>query len=146
LIPEGYVADLDVRLGLYRRLATLEDRAGVDAFAAELIDRFGPLPAEVTHLLDVVAMKTLCRAAGIERVEAGPKGAVIAFRDNVFANPLGLVAFIATQVGTAKLRPDHRLVFRRDWDGEDARLAGAKRLVQQLADIARAGAPALVSG
>src|SRR5207245_1828741 len=47
LIPEEYVADLSVRLGLYRRLADIEDEREIDAFGAELTDRFGTLPQEV---------------------------------------------------------------------------------------------------
>src|SRR6059036_3391056 len=106
LIPEDYVADLSVRLSLYRRLAEIEDERDIDAFAAELVDRFGPLPEEVEHLLQVVAIKALARAANIEKIEAGPKGAVLAFRDNSFANPDRLVGFINDQEGGARVRPD----------------------------------------
>ena len=94
LIPENYVADLQARLGLYRRLSNLTEREDIEVFAAELVDRFGPLPEEVRHLLAVVQIKLYCRKAGIAQVEAGPKGAVISFRNNSFANPAGLVAFI----------------------------------------------------
>ena len=65
LIPETYVADLPVRLALYRRSSTLIDRREIDAFAAELIDRFGALPPEVDNLLEIVAIKRLCRDAGV---------------------------------------------------------------------------------
>jgi len=142
LIPETYVGDLGIRLGLYRRIANLVDRREIDAFAAELVDRFGPLPHEVDNLLEIIAIKRLCRDAGIEKLEAGPKGAVIAFRDNKFANPAGLVAFIQKQVGTAKLRPDQKLVIIRGWEDTKDRLAGVNRLLQQLAAIAGAGAAA----
>lgn len=138
LIPESYVSDLGVRLGLYRRLADIGDRAEVDAFAAEMIDRFGPLPTEVANLLQVVAIKRLCRRAGVERVEAGPKGAAFAFRGNDFANPAGLVSFIGRMAGTAKLRPDHRLVIRRGWPDAGARLDGVRRFLDDLAAVAEA--------
>ena len=136
LIPDTYVADLDARLGLYRRLARLESAADIDAMAAELIDRFGPYPDEVQHLLDVVGIKSLCRSAGIEKLEAGPRGATINFRDNRFENPAGLVQFIGDQAGTSKLRPDHTLVYIRNWDDDIDRLAGVRRLVADLAQIA----------
>ena len=139
LIPESYVADLGLRLALYRRLADLDDALQIDAFAAEMIDRFGSLPGEVENLLQTVAIKQLCRLAGIDKVDAGPKGAVIGFHAERFANPAGLVEFITAQVGTAKLRPDHKLVYRRDWDGPAERLTGVKHLMKVLADIARAG-------
>ena len=138
LIPEAYVTDLGVRLGLYRRIARVADLNEVEPFAAELIDRFGSLPPEVENLLQTISVKCLCRQAGIEKVEAGPKGAVISFRNNTFANPAGLVAFISNQVGTAKLRPDHKLVFMRHWETPASRLTGVNRLMTEVAKIAAA--------
>jgi transcription-repair coupling factor (superfamily II helicase) len=147
LIPEEYVADLAVRLGLYRRISTLVDRREIDAFAAELIDRFGPLPAEVENLLDIIAIKRLCREAGVEKVEAGPKGAVVSFRNNQFANPAGLVELLQKHSGTAKVRPDQKLVFIRNWEQPKQRLSGVSSILQALAKLAarpaaEAGLPA----
>ena len=141
LIPEAYVADLSVRMGLYRRLAWLAGRDEIEAFAAELIDRFGPLPAEAENLLQVVALKQPCRDAGVERIEAGPKGARVSFRKNRHANPAGLVAWITGQQGTAKLRPDHHLVFMRAWETPKDRLEGVRYLIGELARVAKAGSP-----
>ena len=138
LIPETYVADLPVRLGLYRRIAQLVDRREIDAFAAELVDRFGPLPQEVDNLLDIIAIKRLCRDAGVEKVEAGEKGASITFRNNRFANPAGLVGFLQENVATAKLRTDQRLVIMRNWEDTRDRLRGITGLLQHLARIAAA--------
>jgi transcription-repair coupling factor (superfamily II helicase) len=142
LIPEVYVADLGVRLQLYRRVARLEERAEIEAFAAELIDRFGPLPDEVKHLLEIVAIKKYCRDAGVAKIEAGPRGATLAFRENRFANPAGLVDFIQRQRGAAKLRPDHHLVYMRDWPAAEDRLQGVAWLSAELAQIAAAPLPA----
>jgi transcription-repair coupling factor (superfamily II helicase) len=142
LIPEDYVTDLSVRLGLYRRIAGLADRRESEAFAAELIDRFGKLPAEVDNLLQIIAIKRACREAGIERVEAGPKGAVIALRGNRFANPAGLVELIQKQAGRLRLRPDQKLVYLRDWEDEVTRLKGVAGLLQTLVKLARAANPA----
>ena len=141
LIPESYVPDLGVRLGLYRRIAGLTDRREIDGFAAELIDRFGPLPVEVENLLEIIAIKRYCREAGIEKLEAGPKGAVISLRDNRFANPAGLVELIQRHAGTLKLRPDQKIVYLRDWHDAKTRLSGAAKLAQALAKIARAAKP-----
>jgi len=141
LIPEGYVADLGVRLGLYRRIAALGDRREIDAFAAELIDRFGPLPVEVDNLLQIIAIKRACREAGVERVEAGPKGAVITLRGNRFANPAGLVDLIQRNSGTLKIRTDQKIVYLRNWDDEKERLKGVTRLLQALVKLARAAPP-----
>ena len=138
LIPEGYVSDLQVRLGLYRRLSFLEKREEIDAFAAELVDRFGALPSEVEHLLDVVEIKALCRRAGIAQVDAGPKGALIAFRRNTFANSEALVAFVQSSKGRVKVQPDMKLVYKADWDLPEARLKGVRALVLELAQMAEA--------
>jgi transcription-repair coupling factor (superfamily II helicase) len=136
LIPDHYVADLPVRLGLYRRLAYLVDQQDIDAFAAELIDRFGPLPGAVENLLQVITMKRLCRGAGVDKIDAGPKGAVLSFHENRFAAPDALVAFIQKQAGSVKLRPDHKLVFMRDWENAASRGTGVFRLLEELAELA----------
>ena len=136
MIPETYVTDLQLRLGLYRRLSGLEKRQDIDAFGAELVDRFGVLPPEVEHLLDVMEIKGLCRAAGLAKVDAGPKGALITLHKARFANPEGLVAFVQSSRGQLKVQPDQRLVYRADWDLPEARLKGVRSLVQQFVDIA----------
>ncbi|MBI3673766.1 MAG: transcription-repair coupling factor [Rhizobiales bacterium] len=137
LIPETYVEDLQVRLGLYRRLADIHDQQAVDGFAAELHDRFGRVPEEVHHLLDVVSIKLLCRAANVASVDSGPKGAVIAFRNGSFADPAALVQWITGQGTLAKLRPaDMKLVIMRSWATPEERLKGTRQLMQTLVKLA----------
>ncbi|MEJ2435885.1 MAG: transcription-repair coupling factor, partial [Pseudolabrys sp.] len=136
LIPDDYVADLSVRLALYRRLAEIEDERDIDAFAAELVDRFGKLPVEVEHLLQVVAIKALSRRANVEKVDAGPKGVVLAFRDNVFANPEGLITYIGKQGSGVKIRPDQKVVFFEDWQKPIERLKGTAQILRKLVSIA----------
>jgi transcription-repair coupling factor (superfamily II helicase) len=138
LISDTYVADLGVRLDLYRRVAALVDAQEIEAFAAELIDRFGPIPDEVENLLEAITLKRLCRDAGVEKLHAGPKGAVVTFRDNIFSNPSGLVTFITEQLGTVQLRPDHKLVYRRDWTDTQKRMLGVRRLMRTLSKISLA--------
>jgi transcription-repair coupling factor (superfamily II helicase) len=138
MIPEGYVADLNVRMSLYRRLATIETRQDIDRFAAELIDRFGPLPDEVRHLFEIVTIKQLAKQSGVEKIDAGPKGGTIAFRGNAFANPMALVQLISKHSGTMRVRPDQKIVVTRDWPTPDDRLKGAKALLTQLAKLATA--------
>jgi transcription-repair coupling factor (superfamily II helicase) len=136
LIPEHYVPDLDVRMALYRRLAGIESADDIDHFAAELIDRFGALPEEVQHLLDIVAIKALCRYAQVEKIEAGPKGATLAFRNNSFPNPAGLVRLIAEHQSTMRVRPDRKVVIARDWPTPEARLKGVQTTLGQLVRLA----------
>jgi transcription-repair coupling factor (superfamily II helicase) len=135
MIPEEYVADLPVRLALYRRLAEIEDEREIESFGAEMADRFGPLPTEVEYLLQIVAIKALCRAANVEKIEAGPKGAVVTFRDNTFANPERLIKFIGEE--GARVRPDQKVVFIDDWERAEDRLAGTKQILRKLVELAQ---------
>ena len=135
LIPEDYVPDLDVRLGLYRRLSELTTKVELEGFAAELIDRFGKLPREVNTLLLVVRIKAMCKRAGIAKLDAGPKGAVIQFHNDKFAKPEGLVQFIKAQDGLAKVK-DNKVVVRRDWSSEKAKIQGAFAIARDLAEAA----------
>ena len=133
LIPEAYVPDLDVRLGLYRRLSGLESKVEMEGFAAELIDRFGKLPREVNMLMLVVRIKAMCKRAGIAKLDGGPRGATIQFHNDKFASPQGLVEFLNDQRGLAKVR-DNRIVVRRDWKAEGDRIKGAFSLARDLAE------------
>ncbi|MCA0043783.1 transcription-repair coupling factor [Celeribacter litoreus] len=139
LIPEDYVPDLDVRLGLYRRLSTLHTKVELEGFAAELIDRFGKLPKEVNTLLLVVRIKEKCRAAGIARLDGGPKGATLMFHNDKFANPAGLVEFIHQQKGQAKVK-DNKIIIRRDWKKDSDKIKGAYAIAQDLAKYAKVAA------
>jgi transcription-repair coupling factor (superfamily II helicase) len=101
-----------------------------------LVDRFGKLPDEVGHLLDTVKIKALCRRANVAKIETGPKGAVISFRDERFANPEGLVAYIREQGPAARVRPDMRVVLFEDWEQPEQRLKGAAAILRDLVRLA----------
>tara|TARA_B000000437_G_C11682693_1_gene319876 strand:- start:540 stop:2168 length:1629 start_codon:yes stop_codon:yes gene_type:complete len=135
LIPETYVSDLDVRLGLYRRLSNLNKKVEFEGFAAELIDRFGKLPSEVNTLLLVVRIKSVCKKAGIGKLDGGPKGATVQFYNDKFISPEGLVEFIKNQNGTAKIK-DNKLIIRRDWKKNSDKFKGAFAIARDLAEIA----------
>ena len=138
LIPEAYVPDLNVRLSLYRRLSDAERPEDREALAAEMIDRFGPLPAETDQLLKVVAIKGLCRQANVSKVDVGPKGAVVSFREDRFANPMGLVGLAQARPAQWRMRPDHKVVVKGEWATPDARLAAAESILSELARLAAA--------
>jgi transcription-repair coupling factor (superfamily II helicase) len=139
MIPEVYVPDLDLRMGLYRRLGELEDRPAIDAFAAELIDRFGSLPEETANLMKIVEVKLNCRDAVVAKLDIGAKGAVVTFADSGFPDLQGLLGYIDRLKGSAKLRPDSKMVVTRDWPTPDARLNGALQLSRGLARVVAAG-------
>ncbi len=134
-IPESYIPDLPTRLMLYRRLSALEDEGEIDAIGAEIVDRFGPPPPEVGLLMKLVLIKALCRRSNVEKLDAGPKGATLAFRGNAFANPAGLVKWVA-QDERARVRPDMRIVVTDDFDRLEDRLTETLRIMREIAKIA----------
>ncbi len=136
MIPEDYVPDLDLRMGLYRRLNDVEDRAGIEAFAAEMIDRFGALPEATENLVTLIETKLNAKAASIAKLDIGPKGALVSFHDDQFPNVEGLLAYVDKLEGTAKLRPDMKLVITRAWATPKARLNAALQISRGLAKAA----------
>jgi transcription-repair coupling factor (superfamily II helicase) len=139
LIPETYVPDLDLRMGLYRRLGDLEDKRAIEEFAAELIDRFGPLPQETSNLLKIVETKLNAKKAMVAKLDTGPRGAVVTFASGGFPDLQGLLGYIDRLKGSAKLRPDSKLSVSRNWVTPEERLNGALQLSLGLARVAAAG-------
>jgi transcription-repair coupling factor (superfamily II helicase) len=135
MIPEAYVPDLDLRMGLYRRMNEFESAAEIEPFAAELIDRFGKLPSETDNLLKVIQIKLNCRRAEVVKLDVGPKGALVHFHNNRFPDLQGLIEYVQRLKGTAKLRPDSKLVITRNWPDPAARINGALQLSKGLARI-----------
>jgi transcription-repair coupling factor (superfamily II helicase) len=139
LIPEAYVPDLDLRMGLYRRLGELDDRQDVEAFAAELIDRFGKLPSETQNLLQIVETKINCKRAMIAKLDVGAKGALVTFAPSGFPDLAGLLTYVEKLKGAARLRPDSKLVVSRDWPTGESRLQGALQISRGLMRVLAAG-------
>jgi transcription-repair coupling factor (superfamily II helicase) len=134
MISEAYVPDLHLRLSLYRQAGELEDFASIEAFRAELMDRFGPLPEATENLLQVLGLRVLCRQAGIEKVEAGAKGMNLRFRRDQCENSLGLAIFLTQHARTVKLKSDHKIFFMRSWEKIPERLKGIKQDLMELAE------------
>ncbi len=135
LIPETYVEDLPLRLSLYRRAASLADASELEGFAAELVDRFGPSPIEVEHLMSTLHIKILCKKAAIARLDAGPKGVVLALRNNKFANPPALLDHIAKHTGRIKLRADQSLFIAAETENEVQRLNAARQIAIEITSL-----------
>ncbi|KQZ64776.1 transcription-repair coupling factor [Sphingopyxis sp. Root1497] len=137
LIPEDYVPDLPLRMALYRRLNDAQDRPALDAFAAEMIDRFGPLPPETANLVQLMEIKANAKAAGIAKLDVGTKGALVSFHGDQFANVPGLIAYVERLKGRARIRPDNKLSISGDWVSTGARLNGALQLSKGLGKLAK---------
>jgi transcription-repair coupling factor (superfamily II helicase) len=135
MIPDDYVPDLDLRMGLYRRMNEFEKADEIEPFAAELIDRFGKLPDETDNLLKVIEVKLNCRKACVVKLDVGPKGALVHFHNDEFRDLEGLITYVQRLKGTAKLRPDSKLVITRNWPDPPSRINGAVQLSRGLARI-----------
>lgn len=132
MIPESYVRDLGVRLGLYKRIGELKDAESIADMREELIDRFGVLPPEVDNLLKTVEIKILCRQANIDKVDAGAKGILITLRGNSFPRPEKLIDFIASQFGIVKIRPDQKIFIEKNLENYADRVETIKKYVGKI--------------
>jgi transcription-repair coupling factor (superfamily II helicase) len=139
LISEDYVPDLDLRMGLYRRMNELDNADEIEGFAAEMIDRFGKLPEETENLLKVIEIKLNCRKAQVAKLDVGPKGALVHFHNDSFPDLPGLLAYVERLKGAARLRPDSKMVISRDWPSGEARLNGALQISRGLMRVLAAG-------
>ncbi|MBQ9235494.1 MAG: transcription-repair coupling factor [Alphaproteobacteria bacterium] len=135
LIPESYVGDLGLRLGLYKRIGDIDNFAAVDDMKEELIDRFGQLPLEVSNLLTVVEIKIICQQCGIDRINAGAKGILLGFHNNTFAYPERLIAMINKSFGAIKIRPDQRLLIAGDFSSYETRVRTIKQYISKIAEL-----------
>jgi transcription-repair coupling factor (superfamily II helicase) len=133
LIPEEYVQDSDLRMGLYRRLGNLESDADIESFAVELTDRFGKLPLEVENLLETIKIKFLCRKLEIERLDAGEKGASIQFRNNKFSNPDALIKLIAKNPVRYKIKDGSKFIIANcNWADLKVRIQELKKTLTDI--------------
>ena len=137
MIPEEYVPDLAVRMALYRRLNDAKDKAEIEAMAAEMIDRFGPLPAATANLVKLIEIKHQAILANISKIDVGARGTLVTFHKDEFPDPAGLLGWVERLNGTARLRPDMKLVIERAWGDPASRLNGLFQLTKGLSQIAR---------
>lgn len=137
LIPDDYVPDLSVRMALYRRLNDLDEAQDIEGFAAEMSDRFGPIPQPTQNLLRLIEIKQNALVARVAKMEVGARGTLVSFHNGAPPNVPGLLAYVAKLGEVAKLRPDSKLVINRVWGDPIARLSGCLQLSRGLANVAR---------
>ena len=137
LIPDDYVPDLSVRMALYRRLNDLDEAQDIEGFAAEMSDRFGPIPEPTQNLLKLIAIKQNALVAQVAKIEVGPRGALVSFHEDRPPNVAGLLAYVDKLGAVAKLRPDSKLVITRNWPDPASKLNGCLQLSKGLANLAK---------
>ena len=137
MIPEDYVPDLAVRMALYRRINDAREKTEIEALAAEMIDRFGELPQATKNLIRLIEIKRQAIEACISKMDVGARGTLVTFHNDEFPDPAGLIAYVERLEGTAKLRPDMKLVINRAWGDPQSRLNGLFQLTKGLSGIVK---------
>jgi transcription-repair coupling factor (superfamily II helicase) len=94
LLPADYVADVQTRLALYKRVASAADGAALDELQTEVGDRFGALPVAAQRLFQVARLIQRCRAAGIRRLDVGPKSSHLLFEEQNRVDPATVIGLI----------------------------------------------------
>ncbi|MCQ2965225.1 MAG: transcription-repair coupling factor [Alphaproteobacteria bacterium] len=135
LIPENYIPDLGIRMGIYKRLADIQDVSEINNLKFEMENRFGKIPKEFENLIEVIIIKIECKKINIEKIEAGTNGALITFHNNLFANPAGLIKFITLNNKKISVRSDQKILCLQKWDEPEKQLRGIQQIVSILSKI-----------
>ena len=132
LLPDSYIAEVSLRIGLYRRIGDLENIQELEEFKQEMHDRFGPLPEEAEHLLQVMRIKQICKQLGISNLDAGPKGIVLTFNPTQNVGPEAIINFLKTHHQNTKLRENNKLVISKAFASAEERVGYALRILGEL--------------
>ncbi|HVY44730.1 MAG TPA: TRCF domain-containing protein, partial [Minicystis sp.] len=140
LLPEDYVADVGVRLSLYKRFASAPAAEDIDDLAAEMEDRFGSPPPEARRFVHLMRLKTELRRLRVLACEATSKGVTLHLRDDTPLDPQKVLGLVQTKRSPYKLSPDMKLS-RRAKEGEafTSGLEATDKLLAELASCLKDG-------
>jgi transcription-repair coupling factor (superfamily II helicase) len=133
LLPDDYIADVHLRLSLYKRIAAAQSDTELDDLLAELTDRFGPLPGAAQVLLRAARLRLIARQLGVRKLELGELGGYLLFEAEHHANPQAVLRLVQTQPREYRLDGPLKLRVLRDFDSVPERIDFAAALFQQLA-------------
>ena len=68
-IPDSYIINPQIKMEIYKKIAAVTDDAEFDSVLAELADRFGPIPEEVSSLLALAEIRIICRKLSIKSIK-----------------------------------------------------------------------------
>jgi transcription-repair coupling factor (superfamily II helicase) len=132
LLPESYVADVPVRLAMYKRLAAAPDNAAIDLLTEEIVDRFGPLPPPATNLLRVARLKLAARAIGIRRLDVGPQGGYALFEEQNQVDPRAVIRLVQHPDRDYRLEGPLKLRISVETDEGAQRFEFAEKFLNEL--------------
>jgi transcription-repair coupling factor (superfamily II helicase) len=138
-LPETYIADVHVRLGLYKRIAAADSDEALDELTAEIYDRFGPLPAVAQSLLKIAKLKLAARAIGVRRLDLGPQGGSVIFEERNSIDPGTVVRMVQKGAREYRLEGPLKMRLSRQLPNEEARFVFANALLKLLGETPQAG-------
>jgi transcription-repair coupling factor (superfamily II helicase) len=132
-LSETYIADIDQRLTLYRRLAKMDALKEIAAFKAELTDRFGPPPEEAENLLLKIMLKVVAVRAGVKKLDLLGVRLTLWFSSQHQERPFGIVDLISSAKGRYQITPDHLFKTRLTPQNPRGLLAQTKNILLEIA-------------
>jgi transcription-repair coupling factor (superfamily II helicase) len=132
LIPDKYIPDVHTRLNLYKRLSLVSDAKDFRELQVEMIDRFGLLPTEVNHLIEVTQIKLQAEALGITKVDANAHKGKIDFGATPNVDPLSIIKMVQTQPQHYQLRGANQLLFTQNMHTAQDRIEAVASILNAL--------------
>jgi transcription-repair coupling factor (superfamily II helicase) len=132
LIPESYLADVQSRLTLYKRIASAKDLAGLRELQVEMIDRFGLLPDAIKALFEIAGLRLVAERIGIIKLDFGPQGGRVEFSEQAQANPDALIQLIQERSLDFQMRGPQKLRILMQVADPAERFSEASALFERL--------------
>ncbi|ALU42015.1 transcription-repair coupling factor [Pseudoalteromonas rubra] len=130
LLPDDYIHDVNMRLSMYKRIASANDEDTQDELKVELIDRFGLLPDAAKNLFSIQLLKSKAAKLGITKVEANQKGGYFEFSASTTVNPTFIIALIQSNPTVYRMEGASKLRFNIEEKNGQERL----KLVNAMID------------
>ncbi|MFD2165981.1 transcription-repair coupling factor [Thalassotalea euphylliae] len=132
LLPDDYIFDVSLRLSLYKRIASCTDKEALDEIQVELIDRFGLLPQPAKNLVHVAKLKLKAQQYGIAKIDAGPAGGAIEFKDNTNIDPMKIIGLMQSKPKMYKMEGANKLKFTKASDDAQTRFTLIQTILAEL--------------
>ena len=137
LLPEDYIADVNTRLSLYKRLAGCTTQDDIDEFQVECIDRFGLLPDAAKNLVQVAELKIKAEALGILKVDLSAQGGTIEFKETTKVDPGFIIQLVQTKPNTFKFEGSQKLRVVKHTETAEQRIALISGIIADFAKESR---------
>jgi transcription-repair coupling factor (superfamily II helicase) len=118
-IPEAYIEDVMIRMGLYRRISSFKADNEIDDFSSEMRDRFGTMPREMKNLLDVMRLMLRAKELAVLKIQTVQDRVRVVFSPETPVQPEQMFELQQTRKGRMKFLPDGFEIMMKGYAGED---------------------------